>query len=682
MFSETKWLAFLLIQISLAFAGIIRLEAENAHSIGSTKQHHSGFSGTGYVIFANQGDYTIFTTNIPSDGTYPVTLGYAASEESTFSVRANGHQLFSIQLSSSSTLHTMEVALRQGVNTIVLMKEKDASSVRLDYLEIIGAHPLAARGATLAYVEYEAEDATHNGVGIGPDRSYMTLPSEASGRKAVQVKSGQSVDFTLKAAATGIVVRLSIPDSSDGNGLTGYLGVNVGGQQVLNLTVTSRYSWTYGSYPFTNNPGDGQGHHFYDETRGIFPSNVASGTKVSLIPLTSDFTYTIDLADFYVVPAPYSQPSGSLDVVTYGADPSGKSDSTQAFIKALTEGQASNQVVWIPRGTFLVNQIITVNGVTLRGAGPWYSNVQATVPHGVGFFGNWAPNPSVNVQLYDFAMWGDTFYRDDNVADSGTGGAITKSIFQNLWIEHTKCGMWLDGPFDGLHIVSTTMRNHWADGINFHKGVTNSVVEQCILRNTGDDGLAMWSDTNADANNVFQFNTIQIPILANGIAIYGGTNNSATDNYVADTLCEGGALQVGNRFSSTPVSGTTSFARTTSVRCGAPNRYNSSHNGALWVWPEQGAMNDPVLFNDIEFIDSSYSAITFWGSSLTDCHFTNITVTGGPHLGEVNSISGNAYFTDTVATGLTVSGLSTCDSGFTFVMVSGCSGWNTTCCNC
>lgn len=60
----------------------------------------------------------------------------------------------------------------------------------------------------------------------------------------------------------------------------------------------------------------------------------------------------------------------------------------------------------------------------------------------------------------------------------------------------------------------------------------------------GDDALAMWAEKDTDANNVFQFNTIQVPVLANGIAIYGGTNNSATDSYVADSICDGGGLQV------------------------------------------------------------------------------------------------------------------------------------------
>ena len=43
----------------------------------------------------------------------------------------------------------------------------------------------------------------------------------------------------------------------------------------------------------------------------------------------------------------------------------------------------------------------------------------------------------------------------------------------------------------------------FVDGINFHQGVTNSMVEQTIIRNTGDDCLAMWPETpNAYSANV------------------------------------------------------------------------------------------------------------------------------------------------------------------------------------
>src|SRR5262245_9393982 len=77
------------------------------------------------------------------------------------------------------------------------------------------ATPVKAAGATLPYVELEAENGVTNGTIIGPDRTYHTMAAEASGRKAVTLNAtGKYVEFTLPQQANSIVVRYSIPDSA------------------------------------------------------------------------------------------------------------------------------------------------------------------------------------------------------------------------------------------------------------------------------------------------------------------------------------------------------------------------------------------------------------------------------------------------------------------------------------
>lgn len=66
----------------------------------------------------------------------------------------------------------------------------------MDYVEIDGAVNQAARGATLPYYEIEAEDASYTGTLIGPSRDLYQLPTEASGRVAVQI-TGSMVSFRL-----------------------------------------------------------------------------------------------------------------------------------------------------------------------------------------------------------------------------------------------------------------------------------------------------------------------------------------------------------------------------------------------------------------------------------------------------------------------------------------------------
>ena len=174
------------------------------------------------------------------------------------------------------------------------------------------AHPAAA-GASVPFVEYEAEDAATNGTAIGPDRTYTTLPSEASGRRAVTLTgSGQYVEFTLTAPANAMTVRYSIPDSADGSGADAPIEVDAGGT-TADLALTSRYSWFYGGYPFSNDPAAGNPHHFYDDARMMFDHTLAAGTTVRLAVPSSGAaaSYTIDLADFEQVGDPIAAPAGA-----------------------------------------------------------------------------------------------------------------------------------------------------------------------------------------------------------------------------------------------------------------------------------------------------------------------------------------------------------------------------------
>ena len=175
------------------------------------------------------GATTIFTVNIASDGMYPVTLHYAngTGATKTLSIYANGLKLLQTALPPTSTWNTWadkteNLALRTGLNTISYTYDRgDSGNVSLDYISVTNAIPLAARGATLPYVEYEAEKAMTNGTVIGPARSDPQLASEASGREAVQLHAqGQYIEFTLTQPANAVDIRYSIPDSADGTGLT------------------------------------------------------------------------------------------------------------------------------------------------------------------------------------------------------------------------------------------------------------------------------------------------------------------------------------------------------------------------------------------------------------------------------------------------------------------------------
>jgi hypothetical protein len=200
-------------------------------------------------------------------------------------------------------------------------------------------------------------------------------------------------------------------------------------------------------------------------------------------------------------------------------------------------------------------------------------------------------------------------------------------------MQHTKCGAWMDGPMNNLTIINSRILDTTADGVNFHKGVTNSVVQNTFLRNTGDDGLAMWAQDIPNVNNKFIHNTIGCVILANNIAIYGGKDIEVSDNLIYDTLTNGGGIHIANRYpgvnGDSAVSGTHTVFRNTLLRAG-----NSDFNwrfgvGAIWFsWLNEEIHKAKIHVKDCDIIDSSYAAIHYIGGSTYGVTFENVFING------------------------------------------------------
>ncbi|WP_037603507.1 choice-of-anchor D domain-containing protein [Streptacidiphilus rugosus] len=528
-------------------------------------------------------------------------------------------------------------------------------------------------GAALPYAEVQAESSATNGTVIGPSYTQGQLADEASGRKAVTLAgngSGQYVTFTTPVATNSIDFRYSIPDTAGGSVYSAPLSLYINGTRQSDFSLTNAYSWYYGSYPFTNSPGSNP-HHFYDEVHRLLPTTYPKGTTFTLQVDSGDSasSYTVDLADFEQVGAALTQPAGSVSVTSKGADATGATDSTSAFNAAIAAA-GSGGTVWIPPGTFDIPGHIAVNNVTIAGAGMWYSTVTGTAP---GFYGNSAPNPSTNVHLQNFAIFGNVQERDDSAQVNGIGGALSNSTVSNLWIEHDKVGAWMDGPMDGLTFSGMRIRDTTADGINFHGGVTNSKVTNSDLRNTGDDGIATWADSSlgADANDTISNNTVQLQILANGIAIYGGHDNTVTGNLVEDSgIAQGGGIHVGQRFTSTPV-GTTTISNNTLIRDGDLDPNWQFGVGALWFDGSQGAITGPINVSNALIEQSPFEAVEWVEGTISGVNLNNVTIAGTGTYALQEQTGGAASFTNVTATGIGApSPVYNCEGG-NFVVTDG-----------
>ena len=579
----------------------------------------------------------------------------------------------------------------------------------------------AGRGADLGIVEQEAENADTNGTVLPFDTNAYTLAGEASGRQAVQLAPGQYVAFTLTQPANAVTIRYAIPDASTGGGIDAPLTVSVdhnadglGNAHPQTVTLTSKYSYLYNQYPFSNDPNAGLLHpdwwvtecscvpgsqtfptpfrpmHFYDEQRVLLGKTYQPGAIVRLtVPADTNAAWTvIDLADFQNVAGPTPQPEGSVSVTDFGADRHGVRDSADAFDRAIQAAKLAHTSVYIPAGTFQVNRHIVVDDVTVEGAGSWWSIVKGqqvtlsspapdgSVHTGVGFYGKYAADGgSHNVHLSNFAIEGDVRERIDTDQVNGIGGALSDSTIDGLYIHHTKVGIWLDGPMNNVTISNTVIADQIADGINFHQGVTNSKVVNSLIRNTADDALAMWSQsvdghpTIENQNNVFDHNTVQNPVLANGIAIYGGRDNTVSNNVVADPVREGSGLHAGQRFGSTPFAGYLRFANNTTVRAGSFELNWRIGLGAIWLYALEGSLTADIEVTGDNFLQSTYNAILIVSDfpvkdlySISNVHFKDIHVDGTGTSVVSARAAGSATFDNVDARNVGAVGVNNCGS--------------------
>jgi hypothetical protein len=531
----------------------------------------------------------------------------------------------------------------------------------------------AASGASLPFTSVEAEAGTTTGTRIGPDYTQGSLASEASGRQAVRLDSGQRIEFTVPRAANAVNVSYSVPD-----GQSGSLDVYVNGTKIAKtLAVTSKYS-----YVDTGWIAGAKTHHFFDNSRLLLGQNVQQGDKVAFV--STGTQVTVDVADFEQTAGAATQPAGSVSVVSKGADPSGAGDSTQAFRDAISAAQGG--VVWIPPGDYrLTSSLGGIQNVTLQGAGQWYS-----VVHTSRFIDQ--SGSSGGVHIKDFAVIGEVTERVDSNPDNFVNGTLGPgSSVSGMWIQHLKCGFWLTGNNDNLVVENNRILDTTADGLNLNGTAHGVIVRNNFLRNQGDDSLAMWSLNSPDTNSSFENNTISQPNLANGIAIYGGTNITVRNNLISDTNALGSGIAISNqKFLDPfyPLSGTITVDGNTLVRTGAINPNWGHPMGALRVDSYDSAVNATVNVTNTTITNSPYSAFEFVSGGGHGYSTGNVTVSGATvqNTGTVvvqAEAQGAAKFSNVQATGVGAAGVYNCPypsgSGtFNITDAGGNSGWNST----
>ncbi len=475
------------------------------------------------------------------------------------------------------------------------------------------------------YVRYEAD----KGKLVKAKATTMSfnqadLQSEASEQVCVDLSvSKASVEWKLKAAADGLVVRYSVPDSTAGE-----LDVYANNKLVGTIKLSSHYSWEYLWKDGNSNNGgviNTNPKMRFDEARIKLAAKIPAGGKLKLV--TKSGKIHVDFVELELVAPMVTAAVGDM---TYSGDGS----DLQNFID-----QNGGKTIYLPAGFYEMNSELYfgVDNTTLKGAGMWYTELHFINKKWLkgGLYAN-----AKDISFTDLYLSTECNSRA-NSYKALNGVHTSKSVVKNIWAEHFECGAWIAqynrGAVefaDGFVVSHCRFRNNYADGINLCKGTKNAIVEHCSFRNNGDDDMAIWSADNMECqNNTYRYSTSENCWRASGCAIYGGKNNTAHHLLIRDNLEVG--IRVNNAFPGAGFNaeGMHEFSNITIIRCGTNNDLYYAPVGAIDLGcTDRCGMNvKNVKFSNIDIIDSKNDAICIYrwgGDKFSNFIFENITIDG------------------------------------------------------
>jgi uncharacterized protein YjdB len=517
------------------------------------------------------------------------------------------------------------------------------------------------RGAQLPYTRYESENGVRGGSAALQqtlNHDYNTIAAEASNQKYVSLPSnGSYVEWTTTAAFQGFNMRFTMPDNATGTGNSGSLGLYINGTRLQTINLTSRWAYQYFHGSETEPVQEPGGKTFmeFDEVHFRLANSYPSGTVIRIAKDNGDaFTYGVDFLELEPVPAALAAPANSLSVTDYGANGADNNDDLAAFYSCLNAAKTQGKNVYVPAGRFLLSDRLDFNysNMIFQGAGIWHTEIFFSTD--LQFTGGFLARAS-NVNIGHFSLntanndrfhYGETNPKYSSVHGEpykiykgfmGTYG--TGSRIHDVWVEHFECGFWIAGydppyPIDittDLIITRARIRNNYADGVNFCQGTNSSVVEYSSIRNSGDDGLAMWPNNALSApqefNNIFRYNTIENIWRAGGVAIFGGYGHQVFRNIIKDGV-GGSAIRFTQDFpgysfeqSRPKIVLTDNYI----VGCGTSYDLWNQMRGAIEFYCPRGIYD--LEFNNTQIINSQRHAINFEGN-FNGLNFNNTTIDG------------------------------------------------------
>ncbi|REE87477.1 pectate lyase-like protein [Paenibacillus taihuensis] len=534
-FDETNWAPV------ITMTTAIKLEAESYDSMfGVTTSTTTDTGGGQQVGSFDANDYLVFN-NVNLSGGYKTLEARVAATATggKFEVRLDsltGPVISTFLVANTDSWNTFETQTwamtgsATGVHNLYVKGVTGAGIANINWLRLTNNN---ARGATMPFKTYEAESGTLGG-GASMNNDTAMKKEASSGKSYVHLDAtGEYVQWSNVRDANRLVLRYSIPQNT-----TGTLALYVNGVKRQDLSLISTFN-------YDTAPGNSFVRSFDDKDFAI-DINAGDTIKLQKDSGNSLAWYGIDLMDLETAAAPLTMPANYISVKSapYNAAGNGVADDTTAIQNAVNAAASQGKNVWFPPGIYNQSDKITVpSGVSVKGAGIWYSHLHSTVTNNI-WGGEVGFTLNNNTTISDLRISSVDTQRDQHygIAVLTNAGAGANNVLQNLWAEHMGClegwTDWSNSTIQNVRLYNTYFDGiHWGDG-----GNSGNVAQNNFMRGIGDDGVAQVNLTNFPTvaqNNIARFNSIIASYWGRGMSDVGGSNLIYQDNYIDSTYNAG-----------------------------------------------------------------------------------------------------------------------------------------------
>lgn len=275
---------------------------------------------------------------------------------------------------------------------------------------------------------------------------------------------------------------------------------------------------------------------FYWGDNRYFPALTVSLSIAALLLLSKPASYRraallAAVAVGMAAVSPARADIAPVSITDFGADASGRYDSTQAIGAAIHSARLRGAAVYVPAGTFR-HRGFSLDGIGMSGSGSGSVLLAPSPENATICLSGTAPF------LRDLAVTVRSSRRDDRNWAVRIDGARGFAV-EHVTIRGGNAGGILDyGGEDGRiagNYVSATL----ADAIHNTHGAHDVTVTGNTVRNTGDDMVAVVSYANEKpAHDIrIDHNDLADQLHGRGISVVGGRAVSIESNQVARTRC-------------------------------------------------------------------------------------------------------------------------------------------------